>query len=357
MFIHTSVPLVLKISPFLFIIIFLLFEMPLYSFGSNGQSQLGHGHTDDLDHPVAVELPFPAIGARIELAFGGNHTLLLDTTTGILYGTGSNTNQQLSTDTSIAQIPKFTELITPEGKLVKYIGSLWDQSVIVTRDDCVYATNGAAGFTKLAKLDCVSGLWTGMAHAVVLCSDGVYGWGQSRKSQLGAELVAVRKVATPTKLSWPGMVSAACGRTFTAVLDGQGNVTIHGTIPGCSEQTPELKDVVSVYAGWSTLHTLGVDGFVRSLGNDSHGQLARLDSAVKCVAAGTEHGLALNDKHIIAWGWAEHGNCGPDRNSTGAKILCGYRGNSSRIRIWGGAASSWIWTDDEDELLLVLASS
>ncbi|GMG29086.1 unnamed protein product [Ambrosiozyma monospora] len=62
---------------------------------------------------------------------------------------------------------------------------------------------------------------------------------------------------------------------------------------------------------------------IKSIGNDSHGQLFPKDNKefymnsihIKDAAIGSEHGLILSDTDkVYAWGWGEHGNCGIQTN-------------------------------------------
>jgi protein ATS1 len=104
---------------------------------------------------------------------------------------------------------------------------------------------------------------------------------------------------------------------------------------------------------------------VRSWGRDDHGQLAPAGlPAVRAIAAGSEHALALtrdSKRRLLAWGWGEHGNCGeaidargdvkgrwneiplPGRRSSGNSSSGGVNADVGAVVIGAGCASSWVW--------------
>lgn len=384
--------------------------MSLYSFGSNGSGQLGLGHTDDTESPSLVLLPDNGPDTTIDLsdstpqlAFGGNHTLLLDTKTGRVYSTGDNSAGQLGLgpDTQQQQQVSLFTAIPGFSEPIAFVAAGWQFSVAVGRSGSVYtAGEGRKGelcqstssvtshatfqkvheFTMAQDVVAVS---AGLAHVCVVLADGsVWGWGASRKAQLGAQWASQALVdgsAGPVQVEWDDMFPAktvVCGRAFTAVLGDAGEVKVLSTdkamaVVGSAVEKAMLglgtDKVVQISAGWSTLHLLLASGRLLSFGNNSHGQLGPAGSSNEAQklrlarhSSGTEHSLAVlasddSPGRVVAWGWGEHGNCGAMyRDSTqasgdnhSAEISQVYEvhrtGNGQPVRgIWGGYASSWI---------------
>jgi protein ATS1 len=372
--------------------------MTLYSFGSNGNGQLGQGHTDDTDTPHPVQfadlVTAPALTGEIELAFGGNHTLLLDCTSGRLFGSGDNQHSQLGLllpSVSQPATTKFVELQLPRGaRPVTHIAAGWEFSVVITDDGAVYtAGKGPKGelangnsdikqhreFLKVYHFDYsrpggrVVKAVASMAHVVILLESGeLYGWGVSRKGQLGLDNassgISTRPVAIDLNAGHDSTykaVDVACGRTFTLVLARDENqaqsVILQSNDKTMIKFTEEVSGVghnvsdpiISVTAGWSAIHVLSQSGQLVSAGNNSHGQLGPADkTALRFVSqsAGTEHYLGVSHSGstciVSAWGWGEHGNCGPDYTEARPKGEV-YEVFSGAVRaVYGGYASSWI---------------
>ncbi|KAF5098766.1 hypothetical protein D0Z00_001925 [Geotrichum galactomycetum] len=372
--------------------------MTLYSFGSNGNGQLGQGHTDDTDtpHPVQFADPVtaPALTGKIELAFGGNHTLLLDCVSGRLFGSGDNQHSQLGLGLLSDCQPtttKFVELPLPKGaRPVAHIAAGWEFSVVITDDGAVYtAGKGPKGelangnsdikqhreFLKVYNFDCskpggrVVKAVASMAHVVILLESGeLYGWGVSRKGQLGLTNANTGISTRPVAIDFSAgrdspykAVDVACGRTFTLVLARDASQTQSvillsndKTMTKVVEEVSGLRHhisdpIISVAAGWSAIHVLSQSGQLVSAGNNSHGQLGPADKTALRFAsqsAGTEHYLGISQSGsngtVSAWGWGEHGNCGPDYTEERPKGEV-YEVFKGTVRaVYGGYASSWI---------------
>lgn len=304
----------------------------LLAFGSNGAGQLGIGHCDD------VSTPQPCLGLENEadpatvsaLAAGGNHTLLL-LSSGHLYGAGSSAQRQ----TGLADgTTTFRVINRSSNNRIKFIAATWEASIIVTDDDEV-STSGfgpkgelgqgtdidtSSGFSALDDFlpsdSSIVDVAACMSHAVVVASDGhVFGWGNGRKGQLGPP---TEIVWTPRKIpiSFPAE-AAVCGRDFTCIAANpqDGRIAVLGSEKfSIIESAPSLiKDWTSIEAGWCSMHAL-MQGSVISWGRQDHGQmLGSSTKQVRMIAAGSEHVLAKQeDNRVLAWGWGEHGNCGPD---------------------------------------------
>jgi len=89
-----------------------------------------------------------------------------------------------------------------------------------------------------------------------------------------------------------------------------------------------------------------------SWGRDDHGQLTPPElPSVSQVAIGSEHALVLTEEgEVCAWGWGEHGNCGPKTTDGDVKgrwnvvASSKYLPAGSKISYIGaGCATSWIY--------------
>lgn len=371
--------------------------MTLYSFGSNGCGQLGQGHTDDTDtpHPIrfANTATAPMLTGLIKLAFGGNHTLLLDGASGRLFGTGDNLYAQLGLLPSEVQstTTEFVELRLPKGaRPVDHVAAGWEFSVVITDDGGVYTTgkgpkgelgNGNSDikqhreFLKVYQFDYsqpggkVVKVVASMAHVVVLLESGeLYGWGVSRKSQLGLVNVITGIATRPVAIDFNPAgshnickaVDVACGRTFTLVLGEtkdqtqsvillSNDKTMTKVIEEVSALDHNRSDpIVSVAAGWSAIYLLSKSGRLFSTGNNSHGQLGPVDKTAlrfSSQSAGTEHFLGISqngNSTVNTWGWGEHGNCGPQYGEDRPKGEVYEVFNGVARAVYGGYASSWI---------------
>lgn len=229
----------------------------------------------------------------------------------------------------------------------------------------------------------ITALETGMGHCVAILSNGeVYGWGASRKGQLGESHREAKIVWTPAKiLGIPFRASgAACGREFTVVIGDKERgqfVVLGGNKWGVLSDvpTPLLGDAspgfTSVEAGWNGVYvhaapspsmslpgsvnsTTGPGaGFLIAWGRNDRGQLPppNLPTPVQ-LAVGSEHALGLlGDGTVVAFGWGEHGNCGPDTDSRGnvagtwnviSPPDAVRSGNAKVVGIGAGCATSWI---------------
>ncbi|KAL4785156.1 putative alpha-tubulin suppressor protein Aats1 [Aspergillus varians] len=207
----------------------------------------------------------------------------------------------------------------------------------------------------------VVGVAGGMGHCVVVLSDGsVYGWGAARKGQLGSGLAGEKVVWEPRRVegvSFP-VCDAVCGREFTVLCGdrGRGEFVVLGSVgdrwgvlsgvPGAGEVSGYLR----MAASWHGVYVHQKDLSVLAWGRDDRGQLPPAGelSRAREVAVGSEHGLALlDDRTVVAFGWGEHGNCGPDTDAQGnVKGTCSRiplpEGDFEVIGLGAGCATSWI---------------
>lgn len=217
--------------------------------------------------------------------------------------------------------------------------------------------------------------------AAVLSNGDVYGWGGARKGQLGAENRGAKIAYSPVRVCVPFFAEAvACGREFTVVsgrrqfvvlgdggnrwgvlgvpkslslragsdggddggLGGDGDHLQHDDRGDCGGCRGTIRyRYTSIAASWHGVYVhaapgLGrmepsisdartdsdsdfVGGSIVAWGRNDRGQLPPPDLPTPAkLAVGSEHALALlGDGRVAAFGWGEHGNCGPDTDSQG----------------------------------------
>ncbi|KAL3474875.1 regulator of chromosome condensation 1/beta-lactamase-inhibitor protein II [Aspergillus californicus] len=200
---------------------------------------------------------------------------------------------------------------------------------------------------------------SGMGHTVVVLSNGeVYGWGGARKGQLGAAAVGDKIVWSPVKIEGvPFPVSeVTCGREFTvlsgdksagefAVLGSTGNKwNILSDVPS----SEDVKGYLQINASWHGVYILRQDMSVIGWGRDDRGQLPpKALGRVRDVAVGSEHAVALlQGRSVVAFGWGEHGNCGPETdtqgNVKGAATQIPVPVGVEVVGVGAGCATSWV---------------
>ncbi|KAL4797112.1 regulator of chromosome condensation 1/beta-lactamase-inhibitor protein II [Aspergillus venezuelensis] len=415
---------------------------PLYALGSNGSSQLGLRHAEDTLTPKKCLFESTEWKDRIihflltpshqenvsikNIVAGGNHTLI-HLSNGLVYAAGENSDgrcgyapNQNNTFKPVV-VSRSEDGLMPRYALFSAVSATWEGSILV-------ATGAGVGFGSVSeeerKADKVfvlgsgfkgelglgepftggGGEWlmygfppegtniislaSGMGHTVAVLSDGgVWGWGASRKGQLGTENVGEKAVWRPREMNVPegmGVTGVVCGREFTVLLGDreQGEILVLGNGGGfgtsfstisafesASETTKgvdkwgiisnipraeDIKGYKKVLASWHAIYIHQADGTLLSWGRNDRGQLppADLDGvAVKDIAVGSEHGLVLLDNgEVVAFGWGEHGNCGPDTDEKGdvkgvsKKIPLDLPDGAKVVGLGGGCATSWIVT-------------
>lgn len=205
-------------------------------------------------------------------------------------------------------------------------------------------------------------IMSSLSHTVATFVEpfGIYGWGASRKGQLGEELQAEKNVWTPKAIAEGEVgcfatardhsLAVALGRDFSLLYDtvrskdqqdrwwrllgpdavaGRTDRGLNNLFIGkCSESSDTQADNagVTVHAGWSKLYLLEKStGQVRGWGRSDLGQLLpHAPPRLRMMAAGSEHcvGLTISGR-VVAWGWGEHGNCGRecDQLENGYSVL------------------------------------
>lgn len=351
----------------------------VYAIGSNGSGQLGIGHKEDVSVPKEVLFsnnPEPISQVKA----GGNHTLLLSS--GTVYCSGDGTTGACGAGPATSDL-RFNPLqLTSNNSTVNtsftFCAATWEASILVQKDENgrnrkVY-TMGTGNKGELGQGELIfrSGkalllkefppqglevvdLAASVSHVVVVLSNGeVYGWGSGRKGQLGQPEGIVH---TPRKISGLDfkVVRAVCGREFTYLLGEPeiGKYAVigsdkHGVISSAPKYIRAWRDVG---ASWGSILILKQDRTVLSWGRDDHGQLAPPGlPLLSQIAIGSEHGLGVTWKgEVLAWGWGEHGNCGPETTNGDVKgkwnVIASskYLPKGAQISYIGaGCATSWI---------------
>ncbi|KAJ5968867.1 hypothetical protein N7501_005115 [Penicillium viridicatum] len=245
----------------------------------------------------------------------------------------------------------------------------------------------------------ITALASGMAHSAAVLSNGdVYGWGGARKGQLGEENRGARIAYSPVRIHVPFFAEAvACGREFT-VVSGRGRFVVLGDggnrwgILGVPERLSLRGDeqgeecggrkgaicyrYTGIAASWHGIYVhaapgLGrvepsisnaqtgtdsesdlVGGSIVAWGRNDRGQLPPPDLPTPAkLAVGSEHAIALlGDGRVAAFGWGEHGNCGPDTDSQGnvsgtynvISLPEAVGADRKVVGVGAGCATSWI---------------
>lgn len=343
----------------------------LFALGSNGSGQLGIDHKDDVSSPTIAHFP-PSGDDReiLKIAAGGNHTLALFSN-GELYAAGEASDGRCLTreaecDNQTGNKSGRFRMI-PNAR-VRLCAATWEASTAVLNDGQVITSGtGNKGELGLGKSvlnsrdpqaipgfppqgTSVVDLAASMSHTVAVLSNGeVYGWGVGRKGQLG-EPAADHWVPHKIDLVPFPACRVACGRDFTYIVGEpeEGRHIVFGSdkwsvISDAPRAVPSWKDIG---ASWGSIYVLLESGSLLSWGRNDHKQLCppRLPK-IQRLAVGSEHALALTEEgdRVIAWGWGEHGNCGPIEDPSnvdfdGNEILV----SRGVVALGAGCATSWV---------------
>ncbi|KAJ5604736.1 Regulator of chromosome condensation RCC1 [Penicillium lagena] len=217
----------------------------------------------------------------------------------------------------------------------------------------------------------ITALATGMAHTIAILSNGqVYGWGSSRKGQLGPGNKAAKIIWEPTRVDGIPFFArgAVCGREFTVVwgddcrrfvllgdrgmrwgvlgdsLSSSSELSASSSSPhgdGKDEGVVEVTAVngfTDIFASWNGVYVhappnpTGIStsegdittipprpGHLIAWGRNDRGQHPPPNLPPPAMlAVGSEHVLALlEDGTVAAFGWGEHGNCGSETDARG----------------------------------------
>lgn len=391
-------------------------QMRLYAFGSNGSGQLGIGHGEDVSVPTLCLFAGhddedsgsgSVMGTEstrhddvdddevVRIAAGGNHTLILFRS-GAVYAAGCDEDGRCggyavgNEGEGEGSVLKFMRIVVEDaadGKKVKrfkHISATWEGTILVSSDEDGEAKvfvlgSGAKGELGLGHQTTravrpvripefpprgtnIISISSSVGHTVVVLSNGdVYGWGASRKGQLGESAKDQKIVWSPVKVEGIQFhaTDVACGREFTVVIGNKerGEFVILG--PAGPDRwrilsdAPLPADVAGfslVAASWNGIYIHASDGSIRAWGRNDKGQLPPSDlPRPSKVAVGSEHALALlGDQKVVAFGWGEHGNCGPETDAQGnVKGRCNEiplpaADGAKIIGLGAGCATSWM---------------
>ncbi|CDH51779.1 alpha-tubulin suppressor protein aats1 [Lichtheimia corymbifera JMRC:FSU:9682] len=344
----------------------------LYAFGSNGNGQLGVGHTDDINTPTPC-IGIPDTETIVKVVGGGNHTAVL-TQTGRVFLAGQwHTSNDMTTTT-------FIEPECVQGRQWQDVACGWSFTILIERESGLAygfgtARSGELGsMTKdpglvaintvppLAMVDC------GWRHVVGLGRDDgcVYGWGWDRHGQLLKRINVKPHIQQPNALlsanSTPSKIrQITCGHLFTALLTEDGTVYGFGSNKyaqlGDIEQQHQGDDLIKIDKGVSFIstgwHHIAMakpdsDGHglvsIHNKGRNDHGQMAGQDHSMQVdhFVCGSEHMLALKQGKVFAWGWNEHGNCTSTQEDVLQPIEVQLPKQGTVTIIGAGCATSWI---------------
>ncbi|KAF7171923.1 hypothetical protein CNMCM5623_004210 [Aspergillus felis] len=377
--------------------------MPLFAFGSNGSGQLGIGHDEDVSVPTRClfegdQTPSEegnGIQAKniSHIVAGGNHTLILYQN-GSVYAAGCNEDGRCGHKPATASLQMFKRVIVNSGddgtfyRRFKHLSATWEGTFLVVGSedpsgeaDSIFAIGSGAkgelglgqGCTKAVEPTRIPdfppqgtkvvSIASGMGHTVVVLSNGeVYGWGGARKGQLGESARGMKIVWRPIKVEGISFQAkgAVCGREFT-VISGNKAAGEYAIIGSCDNKWNILSDAApsqsltdhrGIAASWHGVYVHQNDFSVIAWGRNDRGQLPPPDlPRSQKLAVGSEHVLALLDEHTVAaFGWGEHGNCGPDVdaqgnvNGTYKQVPLEMLQGSRVVGIGAGCATSWIIT-------------
>ncbi|CEJ59214.1 hypothetical protein PMG11_07845 [Penicillium brasilianum] len=394
--------------------------MKLFAFGSNGSGQLALGHTEDVSTPTQClfdETP-ATDDAIIHIAAGGNHTLLL-TKSGCVYAAGCNTDGRCGPRTSDSgeNLLRFRRVVLTDAATgsridtFKCVSATWEGSILAASvrklvdsdvheervfvlgsnpkgelglqlqststpgDNAVQPGSYISDFPP--QNTSVIALASGMGHTIAVLSNGdVYGWGGSRKGQLGETLKAQKIVWAPAKVTGIPFAaqSAVCGREFSVVCGDRrrGEFVVLGdkanrwgilNVPASLRSTGldgKISGFSDVGASWHGVYIHATSqssaelesAHIIAWGRNDRGQLPPDSLPYPAeMAVGSEHVLVLmRDGTVASFGWGEHGNCGPDTDECGnvagryglipleAVLTSGGR----VISLGAGCATSWL---------------
>lgn len=361
----------------------------VYALGSNGSGQLGIGHDQDVSIPRQVI--FSPAGSEptspiVQVAAGGNHTLLL-TSDGQLFCAGDSSTGACGPAASSGEQqhvahPVNLPTIAADGTTpapVRLIAATWEASVIVQADEhgknrtvsafgvgmkgelgqgqFIVRTPAISRIKDFPPEDTeIVDLTACMGHVVAVLSNGeVYGWGGGRKGQLGTAVDGVADEPRRVEGVNFKVSRAVCGREFTCLFgtpEGGEILVLGADKAGVRSAAPATalgwKDVG---ASWGGVYSLKQDGSLVSWGKDDHGQLAPPQlPKLSQISIGSEHAVVLTeDGDVLSWGWGEHGNCGPKTENNDVKgrwnTIASKKyipSGSEIVGIGAGCATSWI---------------
>lgn len=339
--------------------------------GYNGQGQLGNGTTTSATDPRPFILPNGKYAASLFTSFlSVGYNMFAITTTGELYGAGSNASGQLGNGATATTQATPVKYNLPAGVQARYVSILEDASFVIGSDNNVYASGNCAR-GKLGNNYTISG-----------CS--------SRSTPVRVALPAVNgsdlNTLPVSSSDWVQSTNLAADR-YNVILRMQGgrvygwganefgqlgnNSNTDSSVPvqiGSFGNSGQPKAVQVAYDGESTW-ILDSNGEVWAAGQDDYGQLGvnttlRTPNPWKCVdnnGNGTANGNKIQIYTCNSNSGAQDIYFESDNtirfqiNSTTVKCLDNSGGNSNNgnpIHLWDCDSSNpnqkWIWRDDQN---------
>jgi protein ATS1 len=336
----------------------------LYCIGSNGSGQLGCGHDEDIHSPAPI---LTSLGERtvLKIAAGGNHTLLLLSSREVLVAGNSPARTKLTGTLTTAS--EFLSIIINESIPLTFqnIAATWETSYLVTKNGQIYSSGvgrrGELGLGLGLKLSeapqiipdfppsgtQIIDISGSMSHVVAVLSNGdVYGWGAGRKGQLGEPAV---DCWSPRKIESIKFRAerAVCGKDFTFIVGSAetGEYSVIGSDKWNVKTVPNITRWKDIGASWGSLFVLLQSGKLLSWGRNDHQQLSPTTlPTVKAIAVGSEHAICISEgNQIFTWGWGEHGNCGPLKDTGNVDFgETQIHVSATPVQVGAGCATSWI---------------
>lgn len=351
--------------------------------GSNGNGQLGLNHSEDIDRPTFSL----AVNQEVEdIAIGGNHSLILFKNKN-LFASG----EQCGFFDPALDSDRF-DIVQKD---VTHVCAGWDFTAIVKNNVSVflYDKNGKRHLIDLSEN---AKFMRSSLHSVIIVDNkgSAFAFGDNKKGQLFGDVITDKNVPEPTKItfedlpnsSFNGLMVLDCcmGRDYTIfhLYDEEKDANIilmrcktdrfsiltnmYSTI---GDRGHEIQGSVGVNKSrwffvdkhvkinglksmWSSVHVWynkdDTGNKLVSFGNNVYGQKydgSKLEEEIDSFDVGTEHGLLVTkDKHkVYAWGWGEHGNCGPSSDGS-LKLLFQDDGKRVVQNVFGGYANTFIVT-------------
>ncbi len=290
----------------------------LYTWGFNGQGQLGNGTNTSSDIPVAVDMTGVLNGKTILAIAAGNYHGMALASDGTVYTWGHNAEGELGNgSTTSSNVPVTVDMTgVLSGKFVTALAAGNTHSVVLANDGNMYSWGGNAhgvlgnnstspSLVPVAVVmngalvgKTVTAISASYLHNLVIASDGkVYGWGANGVGELG-EGTGVSQYS-PVAVNMSGVLA---GKTVTAIstgllhglalasdgnlytwgenFDGQLGNGLSGSensswVPVAVDMSGVLagKTLTRIDAGWKHNIVQADDGSLFSWGENTNGQL------------------------------------------------------------------------------------
>jgi len=313
----------------------------LWSWGANGNGQLGDGSTTQRVLPTNVSTP----SSLTAVADGNAHTLALKSD-GTVWAWGYNGNGQLgdgttTQHTSPAQITTLSSITAiaagnAHSVALKSDGTVWTWGVNANGQLGDGTTTQRPSPVQVSGLSSIVAIAAGGYHTLAVKNDGtVWAWGMNANGQLGDGTTTQR--TSPVQLSGLTGVSAVAGGVYHSLaLKTDGGVKAWGyngygqlgdstlNQRNSPVSVVNIPYATSIAAGGYHSFLIAQDLSLWAWGNNDYGELGdgtttRQTSAVSIsslsnvskVAGGQYHSLAITtDGTVWAWGQNTSGQVG-----------------------------------------------